>query len=272
MSNTKQRILSAIVMVIILIITLIIGKLGLQALFLVLGLLLIDEFIVNLVTLPRKHLSYCLSIVSFGLIFSFIHFLESSTLYIDIVLNAGVLLNVGLLFYLFFEKMDSNFTTNLFKKYTFLVGIVFLIPISCLGFISFETNWLALVGLICLMNFSIDSGAWFFGKKFGNKKLWPAISPKKTINGAIGGSITGVLLSSVYIFIAFEKMNLNIVLCLAGLSVLGQLGDLIESKFKRQFGVKDSSNLIPGHGGIYDRLDSLLFIGPFFILFVKNFL
>jgi phosphatidate cytidylyltransferase len=259
-------------MAIMLIGTLFVGKLGLKLLFLVTGLLLVDEFVVNLVGLGRKHLSYFLSIISFALIFSFMNFVDKTVIYVDMILNIGVLLNCGLLFYLFFEKMNSKMTINLFKKYTFIVGVIFVIPFMCLSFIALESNWLVLVGLICLMNFSVDSGAWFFGRKFGNKKLWPSISPGKTINGAIGGSLTGIILSSIYILFFYNKLNLNIVVGLAVLSIIGQLGDLVESKMKRQFEVKDSSNLIPGHGGVYDRLDSLLFVGPFFVLFVKNLL
>ncbi len=123
-----------------------------------------------------------------------------------------------------------------------------------------------------LVNFLADTGAWFFGKNFGNTKLWPTISPKKTRAGAIGGAFTSVVLSSLFIYFVFNKLNLFIIVSLLILAIFAQIGDLIESKLKRQFDVKDSSNLIPGHGGIYDRLDSLLFVAPFYVMMVKYLL
>ena len=118
----------------------------------------------------------------------------------------------------------------------------------------------------------VDTGAWFFGKNFGKRKLWPKISPNKTLMGLIGGVLTSLVISNICIYFMFDTFKIELVLSIAALGLFAQIGDLIESKMKRQLGVKDSSNLIPGHGGIYDRIDSLIFIAPFFAIMIKNFL
>jgi len=115
-----------------------------------------------------------------------------------------------------------------------------------------------------------DSAQYYTGRALGRRALAPAISPKKTVEGAIGGLVfgtAGMVAGSLWIFPA---ASLTIVL-LAGLAIvaLGMVGDLFESLLKRSAGVKDSSHLIPGHGGVLDRIDSWLFAGPAFYVFAK---
>jgi phosphatidate cytidylyltransferase len=115
-----------------------------------------------------------------------------------------------------------------------------------------------------------DSAQYYTGRAFGRSPLAPSISPKKTREGAIGGVVLGTLAMVVgarYVFPATP----SIVVAAAGLAVvlLGIAGDLFESLLKRSAGVKDSSALIPGHGGILDRIDSWLFAGPAYYLFVR---
>lgn len=135
------------------------------------------------------------------------------------------------------------------------IGFYYLIETR---FYGFEYVFYAL-----LVIWTTDSGAYFTGRKFGKRKLWPEISPNKTIEGFVGGIILAVILACVFQYfypIAPSYMMLVIVTMIA--SVIGQLGDLVESALKRHFGVKDSGNLLPGHGGILDRFDSLLFVLP----------
>jgi len=111
---------------------------------------------------------------------------------------------------------------------------------------------------------STDTGAYLFGKFFGKRKLWPDISPNKTVEGAIGG----VFLASVVAFIfhtvhPFPHPAVIVIIVTILASSFGQVGDLVESAFKRHYGVKDSGKILPGHGGILDRFDSLLFVLPF---------
>jgi phosphatidate cytidylyltransferase len=104
-----------------------------------------------------------------------------------------------------------------------------------------------------------DTAAYFVGRRLGGPKLWPAVSPKKTWSGAIGGAIVGVALSMLVAWIMGVPVTLSLAIVAAGLSIISQCGDLFESAVKRRFGVKDSGALIPGHGGIMDRIDALAF-------------
>lgn len=113
-----------------------------------------------------------------------------------------------------------------------------------------------------------DSGAYFIGKAIGKKKLWPEISPNKTVEGSLGGVVCAV--GVALLFAAFSKINaaaITLVGITIVLSVFGQIGDLVQSAYKRHFGVKDSGNILPGHGGILDRFDSLIFVWPILNLF-----
>lgn len=125
-----------------------------------------------------------------------------------------------------------------------------------------------LVALPVLLTWLNDSGAFFFGKRFGNKKLMPSVSPGKTWAGAYGALATTVLCTWLLMQFVLKPyagltMTMSGVLIFGVLiSVAAQVGDLVESLLKREAGVKDSSALIPGHGGVLDRVDSLLFTVP----------
>ena len=108
-----------------------------------------------------------------------------------------------------------------------------------------------------------DTGAYFFGRAFGKRKLWPEISPNKTIEGSVGGVISALIVAFIIqLFIDFEQSFTMLVIMTIAISIFGQMGDLVESAFKRHYGIKDSGKILPGHGGILDRFDSLLFILP----------
>jgi phosphatidate cytidylyltransferase len=115
--------------------------------------------------------------------------------------------------------------------------------------------------------FSGDSGAYFVGRSLGRTKLYELISPKKTREGSIGGLVAsaGFAAGVQLLFIPEISLVTAIALGLGG-GILGQLGDLVESMLKRACGVKDSGNLLPGHGGMLDRVDGLIFTLPLFAL------
>lgn len=110
---------------------------------------------------------------------------------------------------------------------------------------------------VLLVVWVTDIGGYFAGRGIGGPKLWPRVSPKKTWAGAIGGLVLSLVIAAAFALLGFGKM-LPLLLLGAILSVVSQLGDLFESAVKRHFGVKDSSQIIPGHGGLMDRLDGFV--------------
>ena len=117
---------------------------------------------------------------------------------------------------------------------------------------------LAALGLIIAVVWPTDIFAYFTGRSIGGPKLMPRVSPKKTISGAVGGLVAGVVFAVLFAEWVADSAGLFIVVLAALLSVFGQAGDLYESWNKRRFGVKDSGRLIPGHGGLMDRIDGLI--------------
>jgi phosphatidate cytidylyltransferase len=130
---------------------------------------------------------------------------------------------------------------------------------------SWPGAWLVFFPLV--VTWVCDTAAMFGGRALGGPKLAPAVSPGKTRSGSTAGVVGGLLVAPIFAAVVFSRAGLEIplwqLLIIAGvLSVVGQVGDLAESLFKREAGVKDSSHLIPGHGGVLDRLDSLYFVIP----------
>lgn len=119
---------------------------------------------------------------------------------------------------------------------------------------------LGLIALIWLFAqiWATDIAAYFTGRAVGGPKLWPAVSPNKTWSGAIGGTIGGLVAGAVTLLIAGLSLRPIHIIVMLAVVIAAQLGDLMESAIKRRFGVKDSSQLIPGHGGLMDRCDSLI--------------
>ncbi|MGN0632340.1 MAG: phosphatidate cytidylyltransferase [Oscillospiraceae bacterium] len=123
-----------------------------------------------------------------------------------------------------------------------------------------------------------DSGAYFVGSKFGNHKLCPEISPKKSVEGLIGGTVCNgvflLIIAGVYSLLFNRDISINFVaVFIAGMfcSVIGLIGDLAASMIKRQTGIKDYGNIMPGHGGVMDRFDSVLTVAPFmYLLFTQG--
>ena len=125
--------------------------------------------------------------------------------------------------------------------------------------------WIPVFSIACISTWVCDSFALFGGKRFGKNKLAPEVSPNKTVEGSICGAISAVVAGVILFFVLKQWFNVNILGCtLTALicSSFGQVGDLAASLIKRMAGLKDYSNLIPGHGGVMDRVDSLLFSIP----------
>ena len=201
-------------------------------------------------------------VIHFGNYFSGVNLLVALYIYITVLF---VMMMVG-------EKRPT------FKDIAFLVlGLVYIpyflshiIYIRMMEFGNFYI-WLVFIGA-----FMTDTCAYFTGITVGGKKLCPSISPKKTVSGAIGGIVGcglsfllfGVIVNNFFGWALAEKtMNLGM-LFIFGMctGVISEIGDLIASVIKRQFGIKDFGNLLPGHGGILDRCDSIIMVTPFIYL------
>lgn len=136
-----------------------------------------------------------------------------------------------------------------------------------MGFMYFvetrEAGGLVYIFYSLFIIWATDSGAYFIGRAIGKRKLWPEISPNKTVEGFFGGILCAVIVS--ILFVVFSDIDASFIelgVITIFLSIFGQVGDLVESALKRHYNVKDSGTLLPGHGGILDRFDSLLFVWP----------
>ena len=164
-----------------------------------------------------------------------------------------------------------------FSKYAFLFGYVIFpfVMITKIPFGEKGYNPKIIISIFILI-WTNDTFAYVVGKSIGRHKLFERISPKKTIEGFVGGVIfaiiAGFLISKYYFSPSpkhFDKSVLIWTITAFIVSFFGTIGDLIESKFKRIAGVKDSGNIMPGHGGVLDRLDSIIFAAPFVFLFYQ---
>lgn len=148
-----------------------------------------------------------------------------------------------------------------FDDASFLILGILYIGIAFSMMIIVRAQGLNYLLFILFLIWGTDTGAYFSGMAFGKRKLWPKISPKKTIEGAIGGTIIAAIIGLVFqVVYPFDHSLLTILILSILISVAGQLGDLIASALKRHYGVKDFGNILPGHGGIIDRMDSLIFV------------
>lgn len=173
---------------------------------------------------------------------------------------------LGVLLFLTYTVITKNRFT--FEDVAFSVLSALYVGLGFYFFIETRDASLTFVFYSLFMVWATDSGAYFFGRAFGKRKLWPEISPNKTIEGFIGGILSALVVA--VLFTIFAEMEVSVILLLAAtafLSVFGQIGDLVESAMKRYYNVKDSGNILPGHGGMLDRFDSLLFVWPLIHLF-----
>lgn len=268
MSNTKTRIISGIILLLLVIACLVIGSQASLVLVGIIGLFVIDELIVNFYVQRRNSVRYVLAQTMYILGYYFFNFYQISKSSFNFWNSAGIVLNVFLLVYLFLVYKKSELLLKIFRATSWGTGFIILIPLMCLSYIIHFDNWrMLLVGLL-ILNFMVDTAAFFTGKKFGKHKLWESVSPKKTIEGAIGGVFFSVLATSFFWKTFISDVTPLTIIFFIIVACSSQIGDLVQSKLKRQFEIKDSSSLIPGHGGVYDRVDSLLFVAPFYAVYL----
>ena len=199
-------------------------------------------------------------------LFSFFKISFSTKLFL---IGATLFVSIKLIYALFKKK---NIKLDKTSKYVYLIGYVILpfiiltqIPINGINLI-FEPKIIISIFILIWIN---DSFAYIVGKSVGKNKLFESISPKKTIEGFVGGAIfaiiAGIIIAKYYVILPIVFWVIIAII----VGVIGTIGDLVESKFKRIAEVKDSGKIMPGHGGILDRLDSVIFVAPFIYLFIQ---
>ncbi len=170
-----------------------------------------------------------------------------------------------------YQVFKSKVSLTSSKLGHYLLAIAYIaIPFTLLTQIPFisSTYYPKIIIGIFILTWITDTFAYIVGSTLGRIKLYEKVSPNKTVEGAIGG-LVAALIGSYFISKYVTSLSLTNWIVIAFIvAVFGLLGDLIESKFKREAGVKDSSNLIPGHGGFLDRLDSIIFAAPFVYVYL----
>jgi len=204
------------------------------------------------------------------------HLFSNDVAYYSTLVALAITLIVSIKSVVFlFDDKEARYT--IFSKYIYLIGYIILpfVFISKIPFGEKGYNPKIIISIFILI-WTNDTFAYIIGKAVGKRKLFERVSPKKTIEGFIGGVLFAIVVSafiSKYYFDPKEyyvKKSLVIWMTIALIvGVFGTIGDLIESKFKRAAGVKDSGVIMPGHGGILDRLDSVIFVAPIIFLFYQ---
>jgi phosphatidate cytidylyltransferase len=268
----KTRVISGLIMV-PLAIVIWVGGIPLAVVAMIIGAMGIAEFIEGFFKIGVKAEKYfswtCLA---------FLYAVYARKFFVDapfenftnyILLWFCVTVSLGLVMVLFTN--DHNITD----------GPVTTLSVLYIGFLSSHIVLIdnleqgsILIWLALLTSFGTDTSAYFSGMLWGKKKLSPSLSPKKTVEGSIGGIIGSMLLCLLFANLYAPELMLHCALIgLAG-SVAAQFGDLVASAFKRKMGIKDYGSLIPGHGGILDRFDSILFTTPvvyyYIVLIIYN--
>lgn len=233
-----------------------------------------------------------------GMLYNFVYFgitciaiYELSKVFFGKGFDYGAIINYffAAAVYIISVKQDQayfNFFMFLFIVLNFMIYIFIketslrkLLEILFIGFyvVFFMSHMILMqkspfIWLIYIIAFGTDTFAYFTGRFFGRHKLYPQVSPNKTVEGAIGGIIGCVIISLLY----FDYLRINkyiyIIIFSVCASIFSMVGDLVASKIKREYGIKDFGNCLPGHGGILDRFDSVLFVAPIVYYFINHFI
>ena len=233
---------------------------GLILLISIIGLL--EYFKITSPTLPIS-----VKIVCFILLL-ILYFLILQGPFLMILAVASLWVIVPLSLYLFFFHDQRGRALEEMGKIVF--GLLYIcVPLGLLIFIDRHPKGNVWIFFLLFVIFMTDTGAFYGGRFFGKHKLYHSVSPGKTWEGAIGGFLCGLLSVIIfsYLFTGYRD-NLYVWILAASLSILSQVGDLAESMLKRNYGVKDSGRILPGHGGILDRIDGLLFAIPLLYIFL----
>ena len=268
MNNFTKRILSGVVYISVLIFSISYSKISFLTTFFILMILCLYEFC-KMIELKSV----------FPYVLGFLAYLFGNVLNVEDVPSKMIFKYVGVTLFLtlfcsfawILLAKKEEIVSHLGKIFLSLIYIVIpFILMTQIPFLNhdFEYARNTILGVFLII-WSSDSFAYLIGKNFGKIKLLERISPNKTVAGFIGGFIASII-ASIIIAEYFTVLSLTQWIVISVLiSIFGVLGDLIESMFKRQAGIKDSSNLIPGHGGFLDRFDSVIFAAPFIFIYLQ---
>ncbi len=255
MKEIWRRLITGVVYVVLLLSAVYLSSDAFDFLFMVFGLACLYEY-KRLVKLR----GYYIFIAYLALWWAYIYLIDDKILIITLMFIT-IVVDLLLLYFLFSRNKKLYYNHQKFITGLFYIGggCIFL------TMIPYKDNEFAkslIVGIFVLIWIN-DSFAYLVGKSIGRTKLFPRVSPKKTVEGSLGGllfTLVGTYFLSKYVDVLTKEQWLILALVVV---VFGSLGDLVESKLKREAGVKDSGAILPGHGGLLDRLDSLIFAAPF---------
>lgn len=261
----KIRVISAIVMITLFVPFLIIGEFPFAILMGILGMCGFYELM--RVRETKKKFPFILKLIAYLFVLAFSMYNINS-------IEFAYKFDYRVMAFIIFMFTSPMVFINNTKKYNlndalFLIGSILFVGLSFNLIVitrNFDINYIIYLFIITTIT---DTFALITGKLVGKNKLCPEISPKKTVEGLIGGIVMGTFAATAFYFTVINS-NISLVFLIfitALLCLVGQLGDLVFSSIKRYYGVKDFSNLIPGHGGILDRFDSLIFVTLAFIIF-----
>ncbi len=275
MKEILVRTLSGVLYISIIIFAMFTSREWFMGLFFVLALITLSEY------LKLVHLTSYLAYFLLAAAFYFLSYkvFADNAVYLLLILSGFVNL---------FLLKDVLWTSKIpmFEKKKYITVIFYIISgfvfLTLIPVMNIDGRFMPeIIVAVFILVWSNDTFAYLIGTKFGKHKLLERISPKKTVEGFVGGML-GALLAGIVIFKVLEnyrpmdaeKYPLWVWVVMAIIiTIFGTIGDLIQSKFKRQAGVKDSGIIMPGHGGLYDRLDSIIYASPFvyaFLLIVDN--
>lgn len=262
----KTRIISAIVALLIFIPIFVKGGMIFDVAVFVLAVLGLKEFLD--VKKSKKEMPFFIEFISY-ISLGLIIFFNSSNNYmlsVDYRMISGLFLTFLIPTVLYHDR--NLYSIN---DAFYLIGGVFFLGVSFSLFTLLRNEGMEILLYLLLISIFTDTFAYFVGMLIGKNKLLENISPKKTIEGMIGGTVLSVIIASNFYYTVIDSnLPLYIIIFMTTfLSIIGQFGDLVFSAIKRYYGKKDFSNIMPGHGGILDRLDSIIFVALGFMFFIS---